>query len=166
MDSCMKSLIKYLSSNLKKIVVIAHFKPLRLYMPAPTLVKSAALRACQETHFIFWALTNLEALYSITHKCFPFLSAGHLPVHHQTAKRTGRHQEPPVQQIFLPAGGEELKLNTLVWGTVKTSFWWMSNISLFPQNLAWVKSYNICFELEDCNEIFIQLFKTLFSVIK
>lgn len=34
------------------------------------------------------------------------------------------------------------------------------------QNLAWVKSYNICFELEDCNEIFIQLFKTLFSVIK
>ncbi|KAI5609641.1 sister chromatid cohesion protein PDS5-like A [Silurus asotus] len=34
------------------------------------------------------------------------------------------------------------------------------------KNLAWVKSYNICFELEDCNEIFIQLFKTLFSVIK
>ncbi|KAJ8336019.1 hypothetical protein SKAU_G00393620 [Synaphobranchus kaupii] len=33
------------------------------------------------------------------------------------------------------------------------------------ENLAWVKSYNICFELEDCNEIFIQLFKTLFSVI-
>ncbi|XP_066429270.1 sister chromatid cohesion protein PDS5 homolog A isoform X4 [Eleutherodactylus coqui] len=34
------------------------------------------------------------------------------------------------------------------------------------ENLAWVKSYNICFELEDCNEIFIQLFRTLFSVIK
>ncbi|KAK1885947.1 Sister chromatid cohesion protein PDS5 like A [Dissostichus eleginoides] len=33
------------------------------------------------------------------------------------------------------------------------------------ENLAWVKSYNICFELEDCNEIFIQLFKSLFSVI-
>ncbi|MGH0167598.1 UNVERIFIED_CONTAM: hypothetical protein FKN15_004856 [Acipenser sinensis] len=33
------------------------------------------------------------------------------------------------------------------------------------ENIAWVKSYNICFELEDCNEIFIQLFKTLFSVI-
>uniref|UniRef100_A0A674MXM2 PDS5 cohesin associated factor A n=2 Tax=Tetraodontidae TaxID=31031 RepID=A0A674MXM2_TAKRU len=33
------------------------------------------------------------------------------------------------------------------------------------ENLTWVKSYNICFELEDCNEIFIQLFKTLFSVI-
>lgn len=33
------------------------------------------------------------------------------------------------------------------------------------ENLAWVKSYNICFELEDCNEIFIQLFKTLFSVV-
>ncbi|XP_077461191.1 sister chromatid cohesion protein PDS5 homolog A isoform X2 [Stigmatopora argus] len=33
------------------------------------------------------------------------------------------------------------------------------------ENLAWVKSYNICFELEDCNEIFTQLFKTLFSVI-
>ncbi|XP_078534440.1 sister chromatid cohesion protein PDS5 homolog A [Lissotriton helveticus] len=33
------------------------------------------------------------------------------------------------------------------------------------ENLAWVKSYNICFELEDCNEIFIQLFRTLFSAI-
>ncbi|KAF4790409.1 hypothetical protein TURU_140942 [Turdus rufiventris] len=33
------------------------------------------------------------------------------------------------------------------------------------KNLAWVKSYNICFELEDCNDIFIQLFRTLFSVI-
>ncbi|XP_062243807.1 sister chromatid cohesion protein PDS5 homolog A isoform X2 [Platichthys flesus] len=33
------------------------------------------------------------------------------------------------------------------------------------ENLAWVKSYNICFELEDCNEIFIQLFKSLFTVI-
>uniref|UniRef100_A0A2K6BRT4 Uncharacterized protein n=1 Tax=Macaca nemestrina TaxID=9545 RepID=A0A2K6BRT4_MACNE len=33
------------------------------------------------------------------------------------------------------------------------------------ENLAWVKSCNICFELEDCNEIFIQLFRTLFSVI-
>uniref|UniRef100_A0A8C4IVX7 PDS5 cohesin associated factor A n=1 Tax=Dicentrarchus labrax TaxID=13489 RepID=A0A8C4IVX7_DICLA len=34
------------------------------------------------------------------------------------------------------------------------------------ENLAWVKSYNICFELEDCNEIFIQLFKTLFSLVE
>ncbi|XP_069487875.1 sister chromatid cohesion protein PDS5 homolog A isoform X2 [Ambystoma mexicanum] len=33
------------------------------------------------------------------------------------------------------------------------------------ENLAWVKSYNICFELEDCNDIFIQLFRTLFSAI-
>uniref|UniRef100_A0A2K6LI20 PDS5 cohesin associated factor A n=1 Tax=Rhinopithecus bieti TaxID=61621 RepID=A0A2K6LI20_RHIBE len=33
------------------------------------------------------------------------------------------------------------------------------------ENLAWVKSCTICFELEDCNEIFIQLFRTLFSVI-
>uniref|UniRef100_A0A2K5LM79 PDS5 cohesin associated factor A n=1 Tax=Cercocebus atys TaxID=9531 RepID=A0A2K5LM79_CERAT len=33
------------------------------------------------------------------------------------------------------------------------------------ENLAWVKSCNICFELEDCNEIFIQLFRTFFSVI-
>uniref|UniRef100_A0A2K5IBB7 PDS5 cohesin associated factor A n=1 Tax=Colobus angolensis palliatus TaxID=336983 RepID=A0A2K5IBB7_COLAP len=33
------------------------------------------------------------------------------------------------------------------------------------ENLAWVKSCNIRFELEDCNEIFIQLFRTLFSVI-
>ncbi|KAG9479610.1 hypothetical protein GDO78_011567 [Eleutherodactylus coqui] len=34
------------------------------------------------------------------------------------------------------------------------------------KNLAWVKSYNICFELEDCNEIFIQLFRTLFSKVQ
>ncbi|XP_041439149.1 sister chromatid cohesion protein PDS5 homolog B-B isoform X1 [Xenopus laevis] len=33
------------------------------------------------------------------------------------------------------------------------------------ENIAWVKSYNICFELEDCNEIFTQLYRTLFSVI-
>uniref|UniRef100_A0A9L0JPI1 PDS5 cohesin associated factor B n=1 Tax=Equus asinus TaxID=9793 RepID=A0A9L0JPI1_EQUAS len=33
------------------------------------------------------------------------------------------------------------------------------------QNIAWVKSYNICFELEDSNEIFTQLYRTLFSVI-
>ena len=34
------------------------------------------------------------------------------------------------------------------------------------QNIAWVKSYNICFELEDSNEIFTQLYRTLFQVIK
>uniref|UniRef100_A0A452IXL6 Uncharacterized protein n=1 Tax=Gopherus agassizii TaxID=38772 RepID=A0A452IXL6_9SAUR len=34
------------------------------------------------------------------------------------------------------------------------------------ENIAWVKSYNICFELEDSNEIFTQLYRTLFSVIK
>ncbi|KAF1444091.1 hypothetical protein FQV24_0010056, partial [Spheniscus mendiculus] len=33
------------------------------------------------------------------------------------------------------------------------------------ENIAWVKSYNICFELEDSNEIFTQLYRTLFSVI-
>uniref|UniRef100_H3AP07 PDS5 cohesin associated factor B n=1 Tax=Latimeria chalumnae TaxID=7897 RepID=H3AP07_LATCH len=33
------------------------------------------------------------------------------------------------------------------------------------ENIAWVKSYNICFELEDGNEIFTQLYRTLFSVI-
>ena len=38
--------------------------------------------------------------------------------------------------------------------------------SLFVQNIAWVKSYNICFELEDSNEIFTQLYRTLFQVIK
>lgn len=37
---------------------------------------------------------------------------------------------------------------------------------LFVQNIAWVKSYNICFELEDSNEIFTQLYRTLFQVIK
>lgn len=38
--------------------------------------------------------------------------------------------------------------------------------SCLSQNIAWVKSYNICFELEDSNEIFTQLYRTLFSVIK
>uniref|UniRef100_A0A8C4NHP8 PDS5 cohesin associated factor B n=1 Tax=Eptatretus burgeri TaxID=7764 RepID=A0A8C4NHP8_EPTBU len=33
------------------------------------------------------------------------------------------------------------------------------------ENLAWVKSYNICFELEDGNDIFTQLYRTLFCVI-
>ncbi|XP_069495098.1 sister chromatid cohesion protein PDS5 homolog B [Ambystoma mexicanum] len=33
------------------------------------------------------------------------------------------------------------------------------------ENIAWVKSYNICFELEDSNDIFTQLYRTLFSVI-
>uniref|UniRef100_A0A673KG19 Sister chromatid cohesion protein PDS5 homolog B-like n=1 Tax=Sinocyclocheilus rhinocerous TaxID=307959 RepID=A0A673KG19_9TELE len=33
------------------------------------------------------------------------------------------------------------------------------------ENIAWVKSYNICFELEDSNEIFTQLYRTLFQVI-
>ncbi|XP_023681779.2 sister chromatid cohesion protein PDS5 homolog B isoform X1 [Paramormyrops kingsleyae] len=33
------------------------------------------------------------------------------------------------------------------------------------ENIAWAKSYNICFELEDSNEIFTQLYKTLFQVI-
>ncbi|CAM9528228.1 sister chromatid cohesion protein PDS5 homolog B isoform X1 [Lampetra fluviatilis] len=33
------------------------------------------------------------------------------------------------------------------------------------ENLAWVKSYNICFELEESNDIFTQLYRTLFSVI-
>nr|XP_019952638.1 PREDICTED: sister chromatid cohesion protein PDS5 homolog B [Paralichthys olivaceus] len=31
------------------------------------------------------------------------------------------------------------------------------------ENIAWVKSYNICFELEDSNEIFTQLYRTLFQ---
>uniref|UniRef100_A0A2K5DSR6 PDS5 cohesin associated factor A n=1 Tax=Aotus nancymaae TaxID=37293 RepID=A0A2K5DSR6_AOTNA len=39
------------------------------------------------------------------------------------------------------------------------------NIVFTKSFYSWVKSYNICFELEDCNEIFIQLFRTLFSVI-
>ncbi|CAB1347450.1 unnamed protein product [Coregonus sp. 'balchen'] len=34
------------------------------------------------------------------------------------------------------------------------------------ENIAWVKSYNICFELEDSNDIFTQLYRTLFQVIK
>uniref|UniRef100_A0A4W3KHE6 PDS5 cohesin associated factor B n=1 Tax=Callorhinchus milii TaxID=7868 RepID=A0A4W3KHE6_CALMI len=33
------------------------------------------------------------------------------------------------------------------------------------ENIAWVKSYNICFELEDSNDIFTQLYRTLFQVI-
>ncbi|KAI8502919.1 Sister chromatid cohesion protein PDS5 A [Branchiostoma belcheri] len=33
------------------------------------------------------------------------------------------------------------------------------------ENLSWVKSFNICFELEDCGEIFNQLFETLFSIV-
>ena len=38
-------------------------------------------------------------------------SLGNLPLHHQAVKRTRRHQESSVQQILLPSGGLELRLN-------------------------------------------------------
>lgn len=34
------------------------------------------------------------------------------------------------------------------------------------ENLAFVKSFNMCFELEDCQEIFHELFSTVFKIIK
>lgn len=33
------------------------------------------------------------------------------------------------------------------------------------QNLAWVKSFTICIELDDNLEIFCQLFRTMFSIV-
>lgn len=48
-------------------------------------------------------------------KYFTFFSPGHLPVHHQTTKGTRRHQESSVQQILLPAGGEEAKEGISHW---------------------------------------------------
>lgn len=37
---------------------------------------------------------------------------------------------------------------------------------LFVKNLAWVKSFNICLELEDNQEIFCELFKLMFGIVK
>ena len=34
------------------------------------------------------------------------------------------------------------------------------------ENLAMVKSYNICMELDDANEIFVELFTIFFNIIK
>lgn len=34
------------------------------------------------------------------------------------------------------------------------------------ENLAYVKSFNMCFELEDCQEIFCQLFSLVFKLVK
>ena len=34
------------------------------------------------------------------------------------------------------------------------------------QNLSWVKSFNICIELDDNQEIFCALFKLMFSIVK
>ncbi|XP_068145904.1 sister chromatid cohesion protein PDS5 homolog B [Drosophila tropicalis] len=35
----------------------------------------------------------------------------------------------------------------------------------FLENLAFVKSFNMCFELEDCQEIFHELFSTIFRIV-
>lgn len=34
------------------------------------------------------------------------------------------------------------------------------------ENLAFVKSFNMCFELEDCQKIFCELFNLMFKIIK
>lgn len=34
------------------------------------------------------------------------------------------------------------------------------------ENLAYVKSFNMCFELEDCAEIFCELFSMMFKIVK
>lgn len=34
------------------------------------------------------------------------------------------------------------------------------------ENLAYVKSFNMCFELEDCQDIFCSLFSLLFKIVK
>ena len=34
------------------------------------------------------------------------------------------------------------------------------------ENLAYVKSFNMCFELEDCQEIFCALFQLMFKIVK
>jgi hypothetical protein len=33
------------------------------------------------------------------------------------------------------------------------------------ENLAYVKSFNMCLDLEDCNEIFIALFTLMFKIV-
>lgn len=34
------------------------------------------------------------------------------------------------------------------------------------ENLAYVKSFNMCFELEECQDIFCNLFNTVFKIVK
>ena len=34
------------------------------------------------------------------------------------------------------------------------------------ENLAYVKSFNMCFDLEECSEIFCALFQLMFKIVK
>ncbi len=59
-------------------------------------------------NFVFLCNVLTVNVTSFTVKVFPFSLSGYLFVHHQTTKGAGRHQEPSVQQILLPAGGKVL----------------------------------------------------------
>ena len=37
---------------------------------------------------------------------------------------------------------------------------------LLSQNLAWVKSFNICIEMEENQEIFCSLYRLMFTIVK
>ena len=57
-------------------------------------------------------------------------------------------------------------LNKQLWGLENVDGPSWKRYFYLLENLAMVKSYNICMELEDCNEIFVELFNVFFSIAK
>ncbi|XP_033631571.1 sister chromatid cohesion protein PDS5 homolog A-B-like [Asterias rubens] len=55
-------------------------------------------------------------------------------------------------------------LNKQLWGLENVDGPSWKRYFYLLENLAMVKSYNICMELEDCNEIFVELFNVFFSI--
>ncbi|XP_022079543.1 sister chromatid cohesion protein PDS5 homolog A-B-like [Acanthaster planci] len=56
-------------------------------------------------------------------------------------------------------------LNKQLWGLENVDGPSWKRYFYLLENLAMVKSYNICMELEDCNELFVELFNIFFSII-
>ncbi|XP_038055315.1 sister chromatid cohesion protein PDS5 homolog A-B-like [Patiria miniata] len=76
-------------------------------------------------------------------------------------------------RVFAPEApyrtGEQLRvifqfLNKQLWGLENVDGPSWKRYFYLLENLAMVKSFNICMELEDCNEIFVELFNVFFSI--
>ena len=57
-------------------------------------------------------------------------------------------------------------INKQLWGLENTDGPSWKRYFYLLENLAMVKSYNICMELDDSSEIFVELFTIFFSIIK
>ena len=81
-----------------------------------------------------------------------------LPMCFESTPRTLRTQEPDlIKRIFLFFIAQLKGLQDPKDATFKRYFYLL-------ENLAWVKSFNICIELEESQYIFCQLFSLIFKV--